>query len=59
MYKIILLSLRIHIDTSVNQTCSLIQISGITLYIGCSAEIAAEEGILYFQLLLVSRLRQK
>jgi len=59
MFKIIPLILRIHIGTSVNQTCSLIQMSGIAVYTGCSTEIAAEECILYFQLLLVSRLRQK
>jgi len=50
MFQIISLNLRMYIGTSVNQTCSLIQLSGIALYTGCSIEIAAEECILYFQL---------
>jgi hypothetical protein len=43
MFQMISFNLRIHIGTSVNQTCSLIQLSGIALYTGFSTEIAAEE----------------
>jgi hypothetical protein len=50
MFQIISFNLRIYIGTSVNQTCSLIQLSSIALYTGFSTEIAAEEYVLYFQI---------